>query len=1632
MKHIKKVISLLLVLCLFFCLAPASVSAETNEAGGSPANVSSQDLEGAGNNETKSAGTFYRIFSLDCGRRYFSVEQIEGIIDQLAANDYTHLQLIVGNEGMRFLLNDMNVTVNGTDYTTNQIVNAIQKGNDSYDNSKSYTPGNTEELTESDMDTIISYANKKGISIIPFINTPGHMTVLNSVMNTLGISDVTGNNMSISDSSQSTFVKALLQKYISYFSSKGCGFFNLGADEYSFSSLDRTGYSAFVSYINDLATMVTSAGLVPVAFNDGIYYKSDDSDFKAIADDINKNIVIAYWCQADNYASAAALANNGFKLLNNNDQWYYVYGDALHNHWIQGQWGYNDSKAALQNTSCTTFDTKDSTGVTAAGSVLCLWCDYPGEAEYTQDIQNEVYDLIGTMAAGNPTYFNISDSDENEPTEPAEEKTINLTVGGQEVVVVSGDVSGNYDTEDTSIATVTAAAGVSEEKPAVPESYDKVSSITSDSEYVIGDGTHWMVLNGSSLTYTTDYSKATKWVVTSSDSGYTIKSGSYYLYCSNNGNLSVSSSSRNWTYNSATGFYYKRNRNTYYLRWNGSNGWAATNKNSNNAAPYTYTPAQEAIPGETITTLTFAGVAEGTTTVTIGNVKYTLNVTKEDLTGVTDLPIQLWITNAPITVNGVTNQTTEQFNAHDNGGYAQYLTVEAEDAYGINGVELASLVPTGVKDDNNVTTSNDTAAKYVLWKGTVLNTSTGLQEVWGDNMCNSGSDYTYVRYYDGAWAVSSDRESWTIVTGSGSTGSYSACSEQIIAYYMQRTEITEQVITDTVDYGDILSDKDSTDSNYVILDYAVKYGNGTQIPDTFRQDGKTLYYHCNGGGDTGVFGEYRRLNAIRATETSSYEVYMITITPTADSTGTKTFTALTVPTEYSYAGKERVIWAESADVIPDGYATVADDDYTDNQNFGEVTYGGDPTLSELNIYNRQGMLVTYYIRGKQTEDSLQVKYVDDATGETFYTTNIPVVNSGDESKNFNNNLLYGEGSVYTVPGNTTLEDNTYYVVDTYNTSVYIRSDLTKIVDLKGVYSTGIYTQVKAEVDANDPKVLILHYTSDTSKTTKNFIVDFGLPVTVAADQLFANTSDIKELVKVSDGSFGTVACSGTSFTYTPDRVLTASDVVSLKVVYSDASTSTSTINVGFIPATTVYYEEGFADMTDFDGGSKGSGTQTASVAGDQAHYGYDEKYTVEYENSTGANGPSNKSEAVSAKKGASATLDFTGTGIDIYANCEENTGNVMILVTDKTTNKAVKLLTVKTAAVGVYGDTTNNEAHGMAIASISGLTYGNYNIKITTTSDASVNLDGYRIYNTLNNTADSIYKQDLEEKPEFIELRDQVLAALEITADDSEDYGEQIKDNILSQVYATGAKAGAVVISKTDAGEIDDHKAQELLDDGPKNELFLYKNQSVVFTVKTDRMIQVGMRAVNQSTSYTLNGKNGNITSSTDMFYEVGQGSEDGTTVTITNTGDGILSVTKLKICDDPEVALGLLTEEDLTDALVSLGIIEETIDSKPEPTYADASLTVQVNNATTVLTKNGIEGEIATFSADEIKTAAESLVAEGYNLDNAAYTDVEVSYGQSDTVTFTALENEVEPVNIFKQIINSVKNIFGKIFDRR
>ncbi len=400
----KRLLSLILAVILMIGLLPISAFASNV---GTQANDSSKTAE---------SQEFMRIFHLDCGRKYFTVSEIEGIIDQLAENHFTHLQLAFGNDGLRFLLDDMSVTVNGTTYDKEKVKSAVQSGNSTYSSSNG-TAGTM--LSEGDMNAIIKHANEKGIQVIPMFNSPYHMDALLNAMENLGITDARKklNNvnryLNLESANAVAFVKALQQKYMDYFKSKGCKYYNIATDEYAFDHITDAVYTEFAKYVNDLAKMVKDTGMTPLAYNDGFYWKTRTSSV-----DFDTDIVICYWSNGGNRASAETLAGKHFKILNNTDDWYYVLGDYLYKAWGRdGQWGYADAMNGLSTTKVTQVKGDTNGKVVPIGSVLCCWCDGPSmgydENGYSspshpgagQTNKESVYNLIKAMAENNPDYF---------------------------------------------------------------------------------------------------------------------------------------------------------------------------------------------------------------------------------------------------------------------------------------------------------------------------------------------------------------------------------------------------------------------------------------------------------------------------------------------------------------------------------------------------------------------------------------------------------------------------------------------------------------------------------------------------------------------------------------------------------------------------------------------------------------------------------------------------------------------------------------------------------------------------------------------------------------------------------------------------------------------------------------------------------------------------------------------------------------------------------------------------------------------------------------------------------------------------------------------------------------------------
>lgn len=1567
----KKVLSLILAVVMAVSLLPISAFASGDSKASS---------------DTADSSYKYNIMFLDCGRKYFSVDSIKQIIDNASAAGFNYIQLAVGNDGLRFLLDDMSLTVNGTTYSSDKVSAAIHAGNEAYYNF------NVDELTQSEMDTIIAYAASKGMGVIPCVNTPGHMDAILSAATSLTGKDCSYNGsartIDVTNSTAVAFTQALLQKYITYFAGKGCQLFNMGADEYAndkykdgsmgFGNLQSTGkYSYYVKYVNTVDEMIQAAGMTAMAFNDGIYFQNDTSDGT-----FNDDIIICYWSNGwTSYTPmpAADLAAKGFQLINAHGSYYWVLGKS--------DWQCDASKASG-------FDYKAFQGGTIdnpVGSMFLIWCDYPGagtessvisstaatiaafgktlpEVKKVETVESKTVtkgdvtvtapgltDLtvaaatapaIDAAAEGKVLAYNVTPATANgsykesgtvtlpipagwdtsrvrgfvknedgsittvsgttangkftftvphfsvlgvyELAADAVDKTENVTVvvGEDKTVTVTGrNDAGSYTTEDPSVATVK-VTGTHEIAESV--TYPKVNNNVTYKDLLDEDSTTW---------------KETGYY-------YQVTDGNYYPL------LVKRSSEYEWSWGSFTYTY------TYTYTWgyrdnsdNIQSIGSDETKDTGTALGFSIYTEKTTPASPAKTTIVFKGVKAGTTTVTIGNVKYVIAVTDEDLDSVTPLPVEYWITNKQVTADGATKKN---------------ILATAKGVYSATGAKFSDLVPATGTQGNNTD---------VFWKGTRLTSDNRQTADPSVDKTTSGADFTYIRYWNQKWSFSADGKSWTDFNS----------NDQVVAYYLQKTTVTDEVTTEVVDWGELWSGYN--DSRYVIVDYAVKYQSGTRSPDSFPVTGKTLGFHCNDTTDLNksVFWDsatdkyYRSIGMIKGEETADYEVYMITLTPTSDSASTTLKDKCSSNKSITYGGTEKVVWVDNEKNL----GAFADESLHYTSISGKIKYsvGGEPIVPGLEIYNQHGMLVTYYVREKETPDSLHVHYID-TTGSSsneFYSYAI----------NVHQNTTFDKDIGLNNPWKGPLKNGT--VTNIADKEQTVSADLSTMPAIGASYKYSKYTCNKVERSENG-KDVYLYYTFNNKVS---FVVDFGLPLKINLSDLNASLANANVTsVKVEGMKFGTAAYADKVVTYTPTETINAIDTLSVtvsgRITYTDENgkevTKNDTVSymVDVIPATSVYYEDSFATFTNadstknvaqVDNAGKGIWTkvtdgttqatdvhQALEALGGTTNtknvYGYDPAYADSSKFSMGS-ATKVTVAADTYKEGKTqwptATFTFKGTGFDVISLTDNNSGAISVKVYS-VGNDGTETQVKGTLVNNYYGYTCkdgkwtttpsgdNNALYQIPVIKISGLDYGTYKVVITAsyatfadkTGDGQYNfwLDAIRVYDPMGKN-NATYEQDSEGYPQYIKLRDELVKT-----------GSSIDAKPGTTVFIDGAAEATIAQYKNY---------------GPNNEVYLANGQAITFKIPANAniaSIQIGAKAPNgNAAEMDVNGTKTAIPSATEMYYQIAtQGNQS---FTVTNTGNGLLSLTNLKITFktnlNTTVTLAALSDEDQANAVAQV-----------------------------------------------------------------------------------------------------------------
>lgn len=862
------------------------------------------------------------------------------------------------------------------------------------------------------------------------------------------------------------------------------------------------------------------------------------------------------------------------------------------------------------------------------------------------------------------------------------------------------------------------------------------------------------------------------------------------------------------------------------------------------------------------TTISFTGKKAGTTQVVIGDVLYTIVVEDKAPTGAmtnTSLTLEYWITNSPV-YDGTSTLTN----------HTKSITTTTTGANTDEGIAIEGIAPSPAY------TFFDGTVTVYYWQAMRLDKDNKQTDTSGDDETADGTTFTHVRYHAGAWQYKDMAGTWH----------YFLSTDQAVAYYLQKTDVTKEVETYVKDWGygtNGTTPDTSSHKGQVALTVAVVYPDGTVSPaeENMYSRSTTIFNYWDG----------RDIGIIAPKNNEDYTISKITVT---DGTRDK--------------NTDKNVWYTSDTIT--WKKTTLDDEVTEWYNEREVwnkSSGTTPTVNGKNSKEtwsakNTAKLVLIYLEAAEKESNLNVVYYDDTYSKEIISSQIVMsYTQGQEPPTYLNSLK-NNGTVTT--GTITLA-NEAYVTNSSGVNQTFNKNVATVPGVAAQYRSGLYKYVSAEI-SEDGKTLTLHYKISASNLKKYYVVDFGLPVQFELTDLVDDTNLSKVRISTVTGGNVTYDEATKTFTYTPTEVLKSLATASIAISYTGETEAILT--VGFIPASTVYYEEGFASYSaNWVSEGTAHGARQAKEPYGQAtnSYGFDPAYR---ENSANSEGTVARTTTV----GSDATFKFNGTGLELYLRTQNaNATSDPATEANNATNHSYML-------VQVYaGDTADaNNLKRMSFVDVNNLfvqhgtdKYG-YNTPCWTVDDMALNdytvvvrfvkgqelaIDGFRVTGTQGDRYNNAYAADGEANMQTAEIRNMVLAEANVPelADNWYVVGNKVIDAVFDE---SDTITGAMILSNDGSGTDTVTVDKELVNIGPKNEIYLKNGQAVVMTVPTTyTTVQVGMRSLTGDTvKYQINSEpTKEMNSTVDMYYKVNL--VEGKLV-IRNVSGGILALTKLKV----------------------------------------------------------------------------------------------------------------------------------------
>lgn len=566
--------------------------------------------------------------------------------------------------------------------------------------------------------------------------------------------------------------------------------------------------------------------------------------------------------------------------------------------------------------------------------------------------------------------------------------------------------------------------------------------------------------------------------------------------------------------------------------------------------------------------------------------------------------------------------------------------------------------------------------------------------------------------------------------------------------------------------------------------------------------------------------------------------------------------------------------------------------------------------------------------------------------------------------------------------------------------------ITGILAKDGIHGTEINTN-KAESgiypdNSSEAEVVKAFPQPKVNIPQNSYVLDYGKKVNVAKTEVIGENAtalaldngfkkqNINQYSAGGTGAYGSAALDDTNITYAPGKInWDGADNfgVLAQLTAEDRTANYEWSSVSFIPANNVYFEDDFASTSaDVSGNVKivysegnwktvGTDKQETTQGSTNTVYGKDASYENEKEYSDGS--------AQAGTSGATATFNFTGTGVDIYSS----TNSDACVVNAYLYNADGKM--IKYAVCNNFG--ADGKYYTVPTVAFTDLDHGQYTVKLRVMNNQTVAtaityyLDGIRVYNPLGTVTDDgtvvgdAYKEAGELNAVFTEIRSMLLDGTSTVDGNGMLYFDQIADE-------DGKENNSLATYESQ---------------GPEHEAYLSQGNGVAFTMTgfdEGDAVYVGIKLVKAGSA---NGKvqvtNGadtsmlDINSTADTYYKIIPDASGN--VAIQNVGSAVVSVTKVRTTSPGTNDIQFVSSADTTVAYIS--------------TFNSLALTDYNEEIQEPGDENGIIQE----------------PDDGNDADSEEGGDVVIEDSDDST------DSETEPAdrNDFKDIFNRIKNWFGK-----